>query len=538
MKVTFLGATHEVTGSCTLIETAGANILVDCGMEQGPDLFVNQDIPVNPGDIDCVLVTHAHIDHSGKLPLLCKNGFKGRIYATEETAHLCEIMLLDSAHIQEFEAEWRNRKAKRSGGPVYEPIYTIADAQCAIAKLIGTKYGEEKQIAEGVTVRFNDIGHLLGSACIEIWITENGVTKKIVFSGDVGNVNRPFLNPPQKIAEADYLVVESTYGDRLHEAAVDIEPLMAQYLQKTFDRGGNVVIPSFAVGRTQEILSLMRRIKDDHLVKGHDGFPVYVDSPLANEATAIFLQSNPEAFNAETRALFDNGVNPLVFPDLKISASADESKQINFDSTPKVIISASGMCEAGRIRHHLKHNLWRKECLILFCGYQSVGTLGRTLLDGAKDVKLFGEPIQVEAEIAKLPNMSGHADKNGLLDWVSGFTKTPGQIFVNHGEDQVAIAFAQTLRDTFKVKVDVPYSGTCYDLATGACLVETTGIPIEKKPGGRVGATDERAAKVFARLIASCEKLLRVAQGCKGMANKELARFADQVDALCDKWTR
>ncbi len=539
MKVTFLGATHEVTGSCTLIETAGANILVDCGMEQGPDLFVNQDIPVNPGDIDCVLVTHAHIDHSGKLPLLCKNGFKGRIYATEETAHLCEIMLLDSAHIQEFEAEWRNRKAQRSGGPTYEPIYTIADAQCAIAKLQGTKYGEEKQIAEGVTVRFNDIGHLLGSSCIEIWITENGVTKKIVFSGDVGNVDRPFLNPPQKVADADYLVIESTYGDRLHEPSVDLEPMLAGYLQKTFDRGGNVVIPAFAVGRTQEILSLLRRIKDDHLVHGHEGFPVYVDSPLANEATAIFLQSNPEAFNAETRALFDKGINPLVFPDLKISVSADESKQINFDSTPKVIISASGMCEAGRIRHHLKHNLWRKECTILFCGYQSVGTLGRSLLDGAKDVKIFGESIQVEAEIAKLPNMSGHADKNGLLNWVSGFEKTPAQIFVNHGEDQVAMAFAQTLRDTFHVEVAVPYSGTCYDLATGACLVETTGIPIEKKPGGRMGGPgDERAAKVFARLIASCEKLMRVAQNCKGMANKELGKFADQVDALADKWTR
>lgn len=533
MKVTFLGATHEVTGSCTLIETAGANILVDCGMEQGPDLFANQEIPVNPGDIDCVLVTHAHIDHSGNIPLLCKNGFKGRVYATEETVHLCEIMLLDSAHIQEFEAEWRNRKAKRSGGPLYQPIYTIADAQCAVQKMQGVKYGEEKQIADGVKVRFNDIGHLLGSSCIEIWITEGDVTKKIVFSGDIGNKNRPFLNPPQKVSDTDYLVIESTYGDRLHEASVDLEPLMAEYLQKTFDRGGNVVIPAFAVGRTQEILSLLRRIKADGLVKGHDGFPVYVDSPLANEATAIFLQSDPMAFNEATRALFKKGINPLVFPDLKISVSADESKQINFNNTPKVIISASGMCEAGRIRHHLKHNLWRKECLILFCGYQSNGTLGRTLLDGAKEVKIFGEPIAVESEIAKLPDMSGHADKQGLLDWVSGFQKTPAQIFVNHGEDQVAMAFAQTLRDTFKAKADVPYSGTSYDLATGSVLVQTTGIPIEKK---KLRGGDERSAKVFQRLIASCEKLLRVAKSREGMANKELAKFADQVDQLSERW--
>ena len=535
MKVTFLGATHEVTGSCTLIETAGANILVDCGMEQGPNLFVNQEIPVNPADIDCILVTHAHIDHSGNIPLLCKNGFKGRIFATEETVHLCEIMLLDSAHIQEFEAEWRNRKAKRSGTPLYEPIYTTADAQCAVQKMQGVKYGREIQIAEGVTVRFNDIGHLLGSSCIEIWITEGNITKKIVFSGDVGNINRPFLNPPQKVEEADYLVIESTYGDRLHEPPADLEPLLAEYLQRTFDRGGNVVIPAFAVGRTQEILSLLRRVKADGLVKGHDGFPVYVDSPLANEATAIFLQSSPEAFNAATRELFSKGINPLVFPDLKISVSADESKQINFDATPKVIISASGMCEAGRIRHHLKHNLWRKECLILFCGYQSVGTLGRVLLDGAKEVKLFGEPIAVEAEIVRLPDMSGHADKQGLLDWVSGFKKMPGQIFVNHGEDQVAMSFAQTLGDTFHVKTDVPYSGTCYDLATDSVLVQTTGIPIEKK---RLRPGDERSAKIFQRLIASCGKLLRVAQSCEGMANKELAKFADQVDQLAEKWSR
>ncbi|MEG1166288.1 MAG: MBL fold metallo-hydrolase, partial [Oscillospiraceae bacterium] len=342
MKITFLGATHEVTGSCTLIETQGKNILIDCGMEQGANIFENQEIPINPGAIDCVLVTHAHIDHSGNIPLLCKNGFKGKIYATEETSNLCKIMLMDSAHIQMFEAEWRNRKAARSGTPLYEPMYTTDDVTCAISAMYPSKYGETRQVLENVSIRFNDIGHLLGSSAIEVWITENGITKKIVFSGDVGNKNRPIINSPQKIKETDYLVVESTYGDRNHESEEDAAPMIAACLQRAFDRGGNVVIPSFAVGRTQELLYILRRIKESGLVKGHDGFPVYVDSPLANEATSIFLQSDLSCYDDTTRDLLKRGINPLVFPDLKISVSADESKAINFDKTPKVILSASG----------------------------------------------------------------------------------------------------------------------------------------------------------------------------------------------------
>ena len=536
MKITFLGATHEVTGSCTLIETSGKNILIDCGMEQGADIFVNQDIPVNTGNIDCVFLTHAHIDHSGKLPLLCKNGFDGKIYATEETVNLCKVMLLDSAHIQEFEAEWRNRKAKRSGMPPYEPMYTTQDAQCAVSKMFGCKYNEMKEVCENVSVRFNDMGHLLGSASIEIWITEGDVTKKIVFSGDVGNKSRPILNNPKMIAETDYLVVESTYGDRLHEKAADTLPILVSCIQRTLDRGGNVVIPSFAVGRTQEILYHLRKIKTDKLIKGHDGFPVYVDSPLANEATAVFLQADPSAFDEEIRELFRQGINPLVFPDLKMSVSSDESKEINFDSTPKVIISASGMCEAGRIRHHLKHNLWRKESLILFVGYQAKGTLGRILLDGAKEVKLFGEPIAVEAETFLMPGISGHADKEGLLEWINGFTKKPTMVFVNHGEDEVADGFAKLLNEEYKLNAVVPFSGTSYDLLTGTVVSQTKGIRIEKKETLR--PRDARAEKVFTRLIAACEKLLRVARGCEGLANKEMGRFADQVEQLADKWRR
>jgi metallo-beta-lactamase family protein len=534
MKVTFLGAAHEVTGSCTLIETNGKNILVDCGMEQGADIFVNQEIPVNAGDIDCVLVTHAHIDHSGNLPLLCKNGFDGKIYATEATVNLCKIMLMDSAHIQEFEAEWHNRKAKRSGDEAYEPIYTMQDAMCAVSHMYPCSYGEEKQVLENVTIRFSDMGHLLGSACIEIYITEGNVTKKIVFSGDVGNPLKPILNPPAKIAETDYLVVESTYGNRLHDPFVDAVPILAGCLQRAFDRGGNVVIPSFAVGRTQELLYLIRQIKDTGMVKGHDGFPVYVDSPLANEATSIFLQSDPEGFAPEMRELFAQGINPLVFPDLKLSQTSDDSKAINEDNTPKVILSASGMCEAGRIRHHLKHNLWRPESLILFVGYQAGGTLGRILLDGAEEVRIFGESIAVKAEIARIPGISGHADKNQLLDWISGFKKKPAGIFVNHGDEESCEAFVTTLNEEHGQNAYAPFSGTSFDMLTGAFIEKTEGIRITKEPRKR----DTRAATVFSRLIAACEKLLHVARGCEGMANKEIARFADQVEQLAAKWDR
>lgn len=536
MKITFLGATHEVTGSCTLIEAGGKSILIDCGMEQGGDIFVNQDIPVNPGAIDCVLVTHAHIDHSGKLPLLCKNGFGGKIYATEETTNLCKIMLMDSAHIQEFEAEWRNRKAKRSGGELYEPLYTTEDAQCAVAAMHPCTYGRTYQVLENVTVRFSDIGHLLGSACIEVFVIEQGETKKIVFSGDVGNKHKPILKEPALIEETDYLVVESTYGDRYHEAVKDAKPILADCLQRALDRGGNIVIPSFAVGRTQEMLYLIREIKDEGLVKGHPSFPVYVDSPLANEATSVFLQSNPDCFDEETQALYKRGINPLVFPDLKISVSSEESKAINFDKAPKVIISASGMCEAGRIRHHLKHNLWRKENLILFVGYQAGGTLGRALLEGAKSVKLFGETVAVEAEIAEMPGISGHADKQGLLDWIAGFEKKPTHIFVNHGDEEACEAFTKCLREEFGHQADAPYSGTCYDLLTDSPVTVTDGIRIRKPQ--RPTAKDSRAVKVFMRLIAACEKLLGVAKRSDGMPNKELAKFADQVEQLANKWDR
>lgn len=534
MKIMFLGATHEVTGSCTLIETNGRHILIDCGMEQGADRFENQEIPVIAGDIDCILLTHAHIDHSGNIPLLYKNGFRGKIYSTEATYNLCEIMLVDSAHIQEFEAKWKNRKAKRAGYNEVEPIYDINDAQGSLTHFFPCRYGNRISILENVEIRFNDMGHMLGSSSIEIWITENNVTKKIVFSGDVGNINQPIIkNAPSVIDEADYVVIESTYGNRMHEERVNIPEKLAEYIQTTFDRGGNVVIPSFAVGRTQEMLYFIREIKERGLVEGFGDFPVYVDSPLANEATGIFLQCDIEYFDEETRSLIERGINPLVFPGLKTSVTTDESVAINFDKQPKVIISSSGMCEAGRIRHHLKHNLWREECLILFVGYQANGTLGRILYDGAKSVHLFGEEISVNADVRYLPGVSGHADKKGLLDWLDGFKKKPKMVFVNHGDDDSCQDFTKCLKDEYNYNAAAPYSGTQYDLMTGEVLVETVGVPVVKVKDKKT----TRAKAVFARLIAAANRLVGVAKRCEGMPNKDLAKFADQIDQLINRWS-
>ena len=532
MKLTFLGATHEVTGSCTLLEACGKRFLIDCGMEQGADTYENCDIPVAPGQIDAVFLTHAHIDHSGKIPALVAGGFKGEIYATEATQKLCNIMLRDSAHIQEFEAEWRNRKAQRSGGPAYVPPYTMADAEQALRQFKGYPYGKCITVCEGVALRFLDAGHLLGSSSIYITIKEGTEERTVLFSGDIGNVNRPLIRDPQMAEYADYVVIESTYGDRTHEYSkeADTVELLADYLQETFDRGGNVVIPSFAVGRTQEILYFIRQIKNEGMVKGHDHFPVYVDSPLANEATGIFLQCTEDCFDEETRAVLQQGINPIYFDDLRISVTSEESKNINFDPTPKVIISASGMCEGGRIRHHLKHNLWDKKNLILFVGYQSAGTLGRIIYDGAKKVKIFNEEINIRAQVGLLPGISGHADKNGLLNWINSFETKPSQVFVNHGDDIACASFAECLRREHGFNAFAPYSGTSFDLISGEPVKLTQGIPIEKKV-----VKKDKAQLAYERVIAAAERLLATVKSCKGRPNKDLARYASQIDSLRDR---
>ena len=534
MKIQFIGATHEVTGSCTLLEVGGRYYLVDCGMEQGVDVFQNIPLPVPASSIEAVFLTHAHIDHSGMLPKLCKDGFSGAIYATEATCDLCNIMLRDSAHIQESEAQWRNRKAERAGEPTVEPTYSTNDALAAIKLLRPCKYLEPLQVAEGIILRMNDIGHLLGSAAIELWLTEGEQTRKIVFSGDVGNVKQPLLNDPKTVEEAEYLLIESTYGDRCHEKIRgDAIAELAGFIQQAFDRGGNLVIPSFAVGRTQEMLYAIREIKQKGLVTGHDGFPVYVDSPLAVEATGIFLQSHESNFDPETLDVIRQGINPIWSEGVTLSVTSEESKMINFDSRPKVILSASGMCEAGRIRHHLKHNLWRKDSIILFVGYQAEGSLGRKLQEGAKNVKLFGEDIAVHAQIATLRGTSGHADKEGLLNWLGGFRQKPKLVFVNHGDDGSCEAFRQTLED-LGYRAEAPYSGTEYDLLTGTVTAYTEGVKIDRAAAFR---GSQRARQVYGELLAAAEALLALVRTRKGCTNKDNAKLASQIRALIDKWS-
>ncbi len=532
MKLVFVGADHEVTGSCHYLEAGGKKFCVDIGMEQGKNLFENQEIPVNPSEIDFILLTHAHIDHTGLLPMLYARGFRGQVYATKATVDLSRIMLRDSAHIQQFEAEWRNRKAQRAGGEIYEPLYTMEDALGAIRLLVPCDYGSLVHICDGVTVRFTDVGHLLGSASIEIFAKENGQERTIVFSGDIGNINKPILKNPTYTKAADYVVMESTYGDRLHGETPDYIGELAEIIEDTFQRGGNVVIPSFAVGRTQELLYFLRQIKEEGRIRTKPDFEVYVDSPLAVEATQIFAKNVQQCFDDEARALVDKGINPISFPGLKLSITSDESKAINFDMEPKVIISASGMCEAGRIRHHLKHNLWRSESTIVFVGYQTAGTLGRTLLEGAEQVKLFGEPVEVRAKITKIAGISGHADKNGLIKWVSSFTERPPKhVFVVHGEDAVCTEFARTLGEHGFI-ASAPYSGTIFDLLSGEFVREALPVAVKKK------AAKKRSGDMFTRLMTAGQRLIAVIRKNEGLSNKDTAKFTDQIHALCDKWDR
>ena len=535
MKIIFLGATHEVTGSCYYLEGAGRKFLVDCGMEQGPNYYENEELPVAPGDLDFVLLTHAHMDHSGNLPALYAKGFQGPVYATDATCNLCDIMLRDSAHIQLFEAEWRNRKGRRQGKEEFVPAYTMEDALGVLKNFVECQYDRVIRPAEGISVRFVDAGHLLGSSSIEVKITEEGQEKTIVFSGDIGNTNQPLIRDPQYLHNADYVVMESTYGDRSHGERPDYVRLLAEVIQETFDRGGNLVIPSFAVGRTQEMLYFIRQIKEERLVYGHDGFKVYVDSPLANEATSIFAEHTYDCYDEEAMELIHKGINPLSFPGLKTSITSDDSKAINFDEDCKVIISASGMCDAGRIKHHLKHNLWNEKNTILFVGYQAIGTLGRSLLEGATDIKLFGEPVHVAAKILQMPGISGHADVNGLLDWAKAFEGKPKKVFVTHGEDSVTEIFAKRLRDELGYDTMAPFSGTSYDLLGNECLYEAKGVKIER---ASISPKATKAAQVYQKLLSLGHRLISVIRKNEGSPNKDLEKFSRDVQSLCDKWDR
>lgn len=534
MKLTFYGATREVTGSCYLLEANGKNILIDCGMVQGPEIYEEQRLSFAPSKIHAVILTHAHIDHSGLLPLLAKNNFKGKIYATRPTRDLACIMLKDSAHIQESEAEWRNKRAKRAGVRSYQPIYTAKDVLASNKLFKACDYDIELEIYKDISITFVDAGHLLGSSSVKIKAIENGEERTIVFSGDIGNKNKPILRSPQTFAEADFVVMESTYGDRLHEAESDVVGELAKIIQDTLDRGGNVVIPSFAVGRMQEMLYYLREIKEKKLVSGHDHFPVFVDSPLAVEATKLFNKAY-NCFDEEMTELLEKGINPLSFPDLHLSVTVEDSKAINHDVTPKVILSASGMCEAGRIKHHLKYNLWRKDSSVVFVGYQVQGTLGRMITDGVKTVNLLGETICVEASVYKLNSTSSHADMNGLLDWVSSFKNKPKHVFVTHGDESASTSFASLLSSK-GFDASAPEFQEVWDLTSNLCLKK--GSP--KKLKTHSNLTDEGYPKsaMFLRLENAGRMLSAVIRENQGGTNFDLENFAKEIEKLCEKYKR
>ncbi|NLG88590.1 MAG: MBL fold metallo-hydrolase [Clostridiaceae bacterium] len=460
MKITFLGAAKTVTGSCFLIETRNSRILVDCGLFQGrstEEAMNEQPMPVKPSTIDYILLTHAHIDHSGRIPWLYTNGFNGEVIAAKATVDLCRLLLPDSGHIHEFEAEWKNRKRMRAGREPVKPLYTLAEAQESLKLFRSVAYDEIIQLNGDIRVRFKNSGHMLGSAFIELWISENGKETKIVFTGDIGNKNIPILKDPSIIDEADYLVIESTYGDRLH---IDNSSKAEKFLEivlETLDRGGNVIIPSFAVGRTQEILyELNKKVTDlGEKVERLMHVPVYVDSPLAINATEVYRQ-NLDCYDDEARWYIENGDNPLDFPNLRFTRTADESRNLNRIKGGCIIISASGMCEAGRIKHHLKHNLWRRESTILFVGYQAEGTLGRKILNGAKKVHIFGEEISVNARIEMIDGYSGHADCEGIINWMRNFKQFPKRVFLVHGEEKAINSLAEKVKEEFGVEPVIP----------------------------------------------------------------------------------
>lgn len=478
MKVRFLGASTSVTGSCHLITTSNHKFLLDCGQFQGSDEMdqLNAEIfDFDPTEIEFLVLSHAHIDHSGRIPLLVKRGFKGKIYCTDATADLLVVMLKDSASIHERETEWKNRKNQRAGKPLVEPLYTMKDAEAALDNVVPILYNQLIELNEAVKIVFNDAGHILGSSIVELFITENDEVSKIVYSGDIGMKNRPILRDPTIIKKADYVIMETTYGNRIHEKNSDSIERLIDIVLKTTRRGGNVIIPSFAVGRTQELIYEFNRFYEEHSEYKNElkNIMVYIDSPMAISATEVFRR-NAQVFDDETRDYILRGDHPLDFPNLIFTRTAVESVALNTNPNPKVIISSSGMCEAGRIKHHLKHNLWNPKSSIVFVGYQARGTLGYSILNGDKRVSIFGEKIHVKAEIHNLEGFSGHADKNGLLEWLAGFKQQPKQIFLVHGEEDSKTEFAK------EVKSMLGYDCTVVDGDTEFTLTKQDVVSVDE----------------------------------------------------------
>ena len=467
LDLTFWGACDTVTGSCYMLDTGQKRVLVDCGLFQGSRESRERNekpFPFEPRSIDAVLLTHAHIDHSGLLPKLVKHGFRGEIIATEATVDLARIMLPDSAYIQEMEAEWANRKGKRAGKPAVEPLYTIEDARRCLEKFRGVDYGEVVELGPDLWVRFSDAGHILGSSIIECVAKVQGQEQRIVFSGDLGVKGRPIIKDPTPIESADIVIIESTYGNRLHDDDEKTEGALRDILLQAVQDKEKVIIPAFAVGRTQDLLYVINKLYREQNIPL---IPIYVDSPLAVSATEIFAR-NSRYFDKETMEYLRTAQSPFNYPDLSLVRDVEESKALNELKGPAIIISASGMCEAGRIRHHLKHNLWRPKAHILFVGFQAQGTLGRRLRDGAETVTLFGEEIKVKAKIHGLDGFSAHADQAGLIEWLQGFASKPRAVFVTHGEPDVSREFAALVQSKLNLNAITPHCDESFDLTNDA----------------------------------------------------------------------
>ena len=533
MRISFLGAAKTVTGSCFHIETDTCSFLVDCGMFQGSsaDEARNHDpFPFNPADLDFVILTHAHVDHSGRLPKLYVDGFQGPIYATKATAELCAIMLPDSGHIQEFENEWVNRKRERAGLPPVKPLYTVQDATDCMKLFKSVRYYEELRINDWIRVKFNDAGHLLGSSIVELWVREEGREIKLVFSGDLGNRDMPILRDPDIIESADYVFIESTYGNRDHIRTENKIDKFLEIIKSTKEKGGNVIIPSFAVGRTQEVIYELfkQHERNDEELKELLRIPVYVDSPLAVSATEVF-RNNLDCFDEEAREYIKNGDNPLDFPGLRFTRSAEESKALNDSTESLMIISASGMCEAGRIKHHLKHNLWRKESAIVFVGYQAAGTLGRRILDGAKKVRIFGEEINVDARVEMLEGLSGHADQTGLMNWLKAFRKKPRHIFVVHGEEDAIREFGDLIYKELKILPITPEYGESF-------MITAEGVAAAARKAER-GERKERYGFRRLEIVHMLDKLKDELEEASAIIRDDLKTDKDDIelDKLLEK---
>ena len=466
MKITFCGASKTVTGSNYLIEAGGKKLLLDCGMFQGgprEEQMNFESFIYNPKDIDYLILSHAHIDHSGRIPKLVREGFNGKIYTTHATYDLCEIMLMDSAKIGMQDAEWENRKRVRKGLAPIEPLYNTNDVEESLKLFKPCYYNQEIKIDDTFTFRLQDAGHILGSAIVELFINEDGKTTKLVFSGDLGMPDRPILMDPTFIDEADYLIIESTYGDRDHPTYNDSTKSLIKIIEDTSQKGGTVVIPSFAVGRTQDLIYQLNSYYDKEGLEEYKKVPIYIDSPMAISTTKVF-EKNSNLFDEAARKLILGGDNPFEFENIFYVRDVEESKRLNAVNYPKVIISASGMASAGRVRHHLKHNLWDSKNSVVIVGYQAEGSTGRKLVEGAKMVPLLGEEIKVQASIYSLQGFSAHADRSMLLNWIGNFKKLPKKIFLVHGEEKAIASLKSEIENKFKGNVYVPDLGDSVEL--------------------------------------------------------------------------